>query len=99
MWIKAQNGNVYRREAFYTFEVETTEDAGIKHNFLRARLKPPEAHTLTSGLKSIDPNAIVLGDYRTERQARQALSRLFPERRELVDLTIDPDLEGWRDGC
>jgi hypothetical protein len=96
MWIRAQNGNFYRREAFYVIEVDSAFDAGIQHNFVKARLKPPDASSLTSGLKSIDPNAIVLGDYPSSEAARHALERLFPEYTDFVDLTDDAEVEMWR---
>lgn len=89
MWIKAQNGNFYRREAFFMIDVESVKDGGIQHNYLRARLTPPPAGASLSGLKAVDPGAVVLGEYTTPVQARQALVRLFPERGDVVDLASD----------
>lgn len=87
MWIKAHNGNVYRREAFYLFEVESGIDAGIQHHNLRARMTPPPGGQSLSGLKAADPGAILLGEFKTADQAQQALSRLFPDRNELIDMS------------
>ena len=98
MWIKAQDGHVYRRDAFYAFEVESIVDAGIHHHFVRAHLKPPETNASASALKSVDPNSVTLGDYRTADVARHALERLFPEKTELVDLTVDVEAEVGREG-
>lgn len=89
MWIKAQNGNFYRREAFFMIDVESVKDGGIQHNYLRARLTPPPAGASLSGLKAVDPGAVVLGEYASPEQARQALARLFPERSDVVNLTLE----------
>lgn len=88
MWIKAQNGNIYRREAFFMFDIESSIDANIQHHFLRARLTPALPSTMASGLKSADPGAVILGEFKTSEHARQALARLFPERSELVDMSL-----------
>ncbi|HEY0075959.1 MAG TPA: hypothetical protein VGB77_17800 [Abditibacteriaceae bacterium] len=89
MWIKARNGNIYRREAFFMFDIDSSNDASIEHNYLRARLTPAPAGSGGIGLKTLDPGAVILGDYKTVAQARQALARLFPERHELIDLSGD----------
>lgn len=91
MWIKAQNGNFYRRDAFFMIDVESVKDGGIQHNYLRARLTPPPAGASLSGLKAVDPGAVVLGEYTTIEQARQALARLFPERSDVVNLFTDEE--------
>jgi len=86
MWIKAQNGTIYRREAFFMFDVESSVDANIQHHFLRARLTPALANTTATALKSADPGMVVLGEYATADEAQHALERLFPERSELISL-------------
>ena len=86
MWIKAQSGTIYRREAFFMFDVESSIDANIQHNFLRARLTPAPANTTSSALKSADPGMVILGEYATADEAQHALERLFPERGELINL-------------
>ena len=88
MWIKAQNGNVYRREAFFMFDVDSAIDAGIQHHNLRARLTPAPTSASASALKAADPGAVLLGEFKTAEQARQALSRLFPERSEIIDMSL-----------
>ena len=87
MWIKAQNNNIYRREAFFMFDIESSIDANIQHHFLRARLTPALPSTMASGLKSADPGAVILGEFKTAEQARQALARLFPDRSEIIDMS------------
>lgn len=87
MWIKAQNGNIYRREAFFMFNIESSIDANIQHHFLRARLTPALPSTMASGLKAADPGAVLLGEFKTVEHAQQALARLFPDRNELIDMS------------